>query len=70
MPKNINCITIIFTLEGTKSIKTEKRKKKFSKQSEESGSQRGLGLRAQNKQGCRAPEKLIKGSRLRYGLLL
>ena len=32
MPKNINCITIIITLEGTEKIKT---KKKTTKQSEE-----------------------------------
>ena len=35
MPKEINCITIIITLEGNEKIKTEKKKKKTTKQSEE-----------------------------------
>ena len=36
MPKNINCITIIvITLEGTEKIKTEDKKRKKTKQSEE-----------------------------------
>ena len=35
MPKNINCITIIITLEGIEKIKTEKMTTKQSKQSRE-----------------------------------
>ena len=34
MPKNINCITVIITLEGSEKMKNEQ-KKKMEKQSEE-----------------------------------